>query len=261
MIKIFFKIFEDKFLPVFFPHIERLVQDKLESNQRCAAEIISALIRGSKHWEYEKVEKLWAMLIPILDTAIVNMCTETQTDWALCITMGIQSRDPNKCHWLLEFLLDDPLKDPTSFIACSRLHLLSTAISQQSWRNSEIGNRLIDYFRPHLSHPFQNIREKISSCLTIILCKDLLFPDGNVTDGPKTQQFFEEVMPKLNILYNNTLAKLNTSEQREWNNTCDNLDIVNVESEDEKESVIRLFKIGKSTSMRYRVDQKLLYMF
>lgn len=217
------------------------MQDKLESNQRCAAEIISAIIRGSKHWEYEKVEKLWAVLIPILETAVVNMCSETQTDWALCITMGIESRDPNKCHWLLEFLLNDPLKDPTSFVACIRLHLLCIAINQQSWRNSEICNRLLDYFRPHLSHPFQNIREKISSCLTIMLCKDICFPEGNRTDGPKTEEFFKEVLPKLNKLYNSTLAKLNCNENSELNRTCD---ILNLKNEEERESVIRLFKIG-----------------
>ncbi|XP_018576290.1 proteasome activator complex subunit 4 [Anoplophora glabripennis] len=234
-----FKIFEDELLPIFLPYIEKLVQDKLESNQRCAAEIISALIRGSKHWEYKKVEKLWAVLIPILETAIVNMCSETQTDWALCITMGIESRDPNKCHWLLEFLLNDPLKDPTSFIACSRLHLLCIAINQQSWRNSEICNRLLDYFKPHLSHPFQNIREKISSCLTIMLSKDIHFPEGNETDGPRTQEFLKEVLPKLNKLYNSSLAKL-SNENGELNKTCD---IISLDCEEEKESVIRLFKI------------------
>ncbi|KAJ8924060.1 hypothetical protein NQ315_006837 [Exocentrus adspersus] len=238
-----FKIFEDKLLPIFIPHVEKLVQDKLESNQRCAAEIISAIIRGSKHWEFEKVEKLWSVLIPILETAIVNMCAETQTDWALCITMGMESRDPNKCHWLLEFLLDDPLKDATSFIACSRLHLLGIAINQQSWRNSEICNRLLDYLRPHLSHPFQNIREKISSCLTLMLCKDISFPGGNQTDGPRTHNLFEEILPKLSKLYNTTLAKLGCNEGSSSDKTCDNLGVTNFECEEEKESAIRLFKI------------------
>ncbi|KAJ8979647.1 hypothetical protein NQ317_001354 [Molorchus minor] len=238
-----FKIFEDKLLPIFTPHLKRLVQEKQESNQRCAAEIISAIIRGSKHWEYDKVENLWKILIPILETAISNICNETQTDWALCITMGIESRDPNRCHWLLEFLLDDPLKDPTSFVACSRLHLLSIAISQQSWRNSEIYNRLIEYLRPHLSHPFQNIREKISSCLTIIFCKDIIFPDGNKTDGPRIEQFFEEILPKFNILYNTNLAKSISGEHNNFNGISDNSNMVVFESEEEKEAVIRLFKI------------------
>lgn len=89
----------------FVPHLEKLVEDKLESSQRCAAEIISGIIRGSKHWEYEKIEKLWATLIPLLEKAITNISTETQTDWALCVTMGLESRDPNRHHWLLEYFL------------------------------------------------------------------------------------------------------------------------------------------------------------
>ncbi|KAG5831362.1 hypothetical protein ANANG_G00302950 [Anguilla anguilla] len=47
-----FRNFDDAFLPVLRPHMERLVGDSHESTQRCIAEIIAGLIRGSKHWSY-----------------------------------------------------------------------------------------------------------------------------------------------------------------------------------------------------------------
>ena len=54
-----FRNFDDAFLPLFRPHLERLVADTKhdthECSHRCAAEIISGVIRGSKHWTYEKV--------------------------------------------------------------------------------------------------------------------------------------------------------------------------------------------------------------
>lgn len=50
-----FRNFDDSFLPLLKPHMERLVADSHESTQRCVAEIISGLIRGSKHWSYSKV--------------------------------------------------------------------------------------------------------------------------------------------------------------------------------------------------------------
>ena len=54
-----FRNFGDCLLPLLKPHLERMISDtsfdKHESNNRCAMEIISGLVRGSKHWNYEQV--------------------------------------------------------------------------------------------------------------------------------------------------------------------------------------------------------------
>ncbi len=54
-----FRNFDDAFLPLLKPHVERLVSDTKhdthECSQRCAAEIIAGLVRGAKHWSFEKV--------------------------------------------------------------------------------------------------------------------------------------------------------------------------------------------------------------
>ena len=54
-----FRNFDDSFMQLLRPHIERLVSDTRhdthETSQRCAAEMISGIIRGSKHWTFEKV--------------------------------------------------------------------------------------------------------------------------------------------------------------------------------------------------------------
>lgn len=245
-----FKTFEDEMLPPFLKHIEKLVQEKEESNQRCATEIISAIISGSKHWSYEKVEKLKNNLLPILDKAISNIHSDTLNDWAVCITMSLESRDSNRYSWLLEFLMDDPLKEQTSFIASNRLHLLYLAINQQSWRNAELIQRLLNYFQNHLSHPFQNIREKISCCLVLIFSKDLIFPNGTTNRGPNTIDFFNQYQPKLDVLYNDALSKLTilNDSQIDIEKTCDNLKKINIGTDEEKEVILRLYKTGKNSS-------------
>lgn len=57
-----FRNFGDVFLEKFKPGLERLVTDrsheKHESSQRCAMEVLAGIIRGSKHWPYEKVSSL-----------------------------------------------------------------------------------------------------------------------------------------------------------------------------------------------------------
>jgi proteasome activator subunit 4 len=243
LFKNLFKIFEDKLLDQIIPHIEKLVADKNESSQRCAAEIISGLIRGSKHWSYDKVTKLWSLLIPILRTAILNMCSETMTDWGLSMAMALDSRDPSRHHWVLEFLSNDPLSDQTSFVACGRLHMLHAALNQQTWRNHELTIRLFDYFKQHLSHPFQNIRDKISSCLTMIFSKDLVFPSDDGTNPHSIKAFFKEIMPTFDNLYSYSLSKVDVKDNQDVTNVSKDLQGLSLENEETRENAMRLFKL------------------
>lgn len=239
--------------------MEKLVNDKEESHQRCAAEIISGIIRGAKHWEYDKTVRLWSKLVPLIETAIVNLYSETKTDWAICFSMALESRDSTRCHWLVEYLMDDPLKDPTSFTACERLRLLTTAVGQQSWRNTELCHRIINYIRPHLAHRFQNIREKISSCLAVVLREDTILQLGNTKESTKTLDFFKEVFPKLNVLYTNALVKFeNTNKNNGDDNKmdCDSTSISDEVENEENQSAIRLFKVGE-----YQDVQSTLFYF
>ncbi|CAG2057001.1 unnamed protein product [Timema podura] len=116
MFKGLFRNFGDYHISYFLPHLERLVLDKHESSQRCAAEILAGIIRGAKHWPFEMVVKMWDKLCPILKTAMANMTEETIADWGICFATASECRDPNRHHWLLELLIEDPLRDEASFI-------------------------------------------------------------------------------------------------------------------------------------------------
>lgn len=236
MFKTLFKLFEDKLFDDFLPHLQRLVADKEEHSQRCAAEMISGIIRGSKHWSFEQCRRMWETLLPLFRTALNNMSDETLPDWTLCVSMSLESRDPNRYHWFLEFLMDDPLSEQTSFLTCGRLLLIQMGLNHQTWRIAELNHRLLNYLKTHLSHSFQNVREKISSCLMVIFSKDLAFPGGEQKYLPRVGEFFEEVMPRLDELYEGCLRKLQT-------NGNDDGHIGSLESDAEKES-IRLFKTG-----------------
>jgi len=60
-----------------------------ESSQRCAVEIIAAVIRGCKHWSYEKVENLWDFLLPLLRKALLAVNVETLDDWGTCMATAV----------------------------------------------------------------------------------------------------------------------------------------------------------------------------
>lgn len=219
------------------PHIEILASDKQESHQRCAAEVLCGIIRGSKHWTYEKTEKLWHNIIPILQSAIQNILHETILDWTKCFCHALQARDSRRFHWLVEFLMDDPLSDPTSLIASTKLHLIIEVLFRQPWRNSELYNRLMDYLRKHMTQSFQLIRVTISKAFKFMFLSDYLPPGGMQDKSPKMAKFLQECMPYLDWLYNDTLMKIDN------NQSCDESQLI-IKDVD-REHALNMFKVGE----------------
>lgn len=196
-----FRNFHDAFLPLLLPHMERLVADSHESKQRCVAEIISGLIRGCKHWSYSKVEKLWAMLCPLLRTALSNITIETYADWGTCIATACESRDPRKLHWLFEMLMESPVNgEGGSFVDACRLYVLQGGLAQQEWRVPELLHRLLQYLEPKLTQVYKNVRERIGSVLTYIFMIDVNLPFTEPTMSPRICDFTERVLLRLKPL-------------------------------------------------------------
>ncbi|ELK14706.1 Proteasome activator complex subunit 4, partial [Pteropus alecto] len=196
-----FRNFDDAFLPVLKPHLERLVADSHESTQRCVAEIIAGLIRGSKHWTFEKIEKLWELLCPLLRTALSNITVETYNDWGTCIATSCESRDPRKLHWLFELLLESPLSgEGGSFVDACRLYVLQGGLAQQEWRVPELLHRLLKYLEPKLTQVYKNVRERIGSVLTYIFMIDVSLPNTAPTASPRVPEFTARILEKLKPL-------------------------------------------------------------
>jgi proteasome activator subunit 4 len=210
MFKGLFRNHGDTYLKYFLPHLEHLVTDKHESSQRCAAEIIAGIIRGSKHWPFHKVCALWQSLVPIIRRALLNMTVETVADWGVCFATASENRDPNRQHWLLELLMEDPLRDEASFIECGRLYTLQGALNQE-WRVSELLHRLLNYLKPFLTHPFQNVRERLGSVMTNIFELDIQLHNGSRTPSPHIAAFIAELIPKLTVLYQTVPNTLESS--------------------------------------------------
>ncbi|XP_062464948.1 proteasome activator complex subunit 4 isoform X1 [Pezoporus occidentalis] len=196
-----FRNFDDAFLPVLQPHLEELVADSHESTQRCVAEIIAGLIRGSKHWTFEKVEKLWKLLCPLLRTALSNITVETYNDWGTCIATSCESRDPRKLHWLFELLLESPLSgEGGSFVDACRLYVLQGGLAQQEWRVPELLHRLLKYLEPKLTQVYKNVRERIGSVLTYIFMIDVSLPNTAATKSPRVHEFTTRILENLKPL-------------------------------------------------------------
>jgi proteasome activator subunit 4 len=212
MFKGLFRNYGDEFLPLLKPHLDRLCDQDQESAHRCAAEIIAALIRGTKHWPYDMANSLWEWLQPLLRKIIGKITVESIGDWGTCFATASESRDPNKMHWLLEVLMEEPIQSKGAFTDCSRLYALQGALAQQEWRIPPIMHDLLKVLKPFLTHSLLNVRERMGSMLTNIFVSDVDFTDfhpgslrqksaaGGNQRNPKVAEFILEVLPSLEIL-------------------------------------------------------------
>lgn len=137
-------MFGDVLLEPFLEHLVRLINDKdSESSHRCAAELMAGIMRGMKHWPYDLTEQLYTKLKPIIQSALNNITVDTDVFWGTCFATAAENFDPRRQHWLHEALLDEPLRETTSFIDCSRIYCLQGPFNQHVWRMNSVSHRLL----------------------------------------------------------------------------------------------------------------------
>lgn len=192
-------------LDLLVPKITEFVAGVQESAHRCAAEIIAGYIRGSKHWNFQHFSQLRSHLEPILKQVFNNITNETLPDWGTCSATIFENRDARRLTWILNIYLDDPLKSGAeSFLQASRLYILHGAVQQQEWRSLHVLQQLLTYLADnHLTHSYQNVRERIGSILCNIFMFDVAIPALPKTFelAPKRSSFIDKIIPRLEILY------------------------------------------------------------
>ncbi|PBC33887.1 Proteasome activator complex subunit [Apis cerana cerana] len=238
------------FLKKLLPHLHELVKDKQESSQRCAAEIVAGIIKGSKHWPFNMVCEMWDSLLPIIKLVLINMTPETLADWVLCFSTAQQHRDPNRQHWLLECLMEEICvsESESSFIESGRLFILQTALAKQPWRVLELLQRLLKRIEDRLlANPFENMRERLSSILVTVFTNLKTSNISNNKSVSQIQDFINKIVPKLQPLIDENAMKFNKEIQQK--NLSSQISIVELNdlkkieiNEEERERAIRLLK-------------------
>ncbi|XP_077536244.1 proteasome activator complex subunit 4-like [Haemaphysalis longicornis] len=203
MFKGLFRNFGASVLPLFQDLALPKLNSSQESEQRCALEVLAGLLRGSKHWGFEKMQELRAVVEPALLLGLAAIQPETLGDWGTCMATASYGRDPNKYHWLLELLVEEPVNtEEGSFQQASRLHVQASALVQQEWRICELLEKELERLKPRLTHAYQDVREKMGCLLHRIFKYDvqLAMFEPCVSLVPRRSRFVEYVMPLLTPL-------------------------------------------------------------
>lgn len=111
LIKGLVSMFGEAFSDVLCSHIQRLIDIKdAESNHRCAAELMAGLMRGLKHWPFDKTERIYGNLKPLIRSALNNITVETDVFWGTCFATAAENFDPKRQYWLHEVRINETPK-------------------------------------------------------------------------------------------------------------------------------------------------------
>lgn len=110
LIKGLVSMFGEAFTDTLCENIQRLIDIKdAESNHRCAAELMTGLMRGLKHWPFDKTERIYEKLKPLIRSALSNITVETDIFWGTCFATAAENIDPKRQYWLHEVRNDEQL--------------------------------------------------------------------------------------------------------------------------------------------------------
>ncbi|CAF4543477.1 unnamed protein product, partial [Rotaria sp. Silwood2] len=188
----------DNFIERLYILIHEKTKEKQEGSHRVAAEIVAAMIRGSKYWTIEMLDDLWKKLTPFLNEVCLNLGPETLSYWGSCFKLGLEDEDPRRMYRPIEYLrsLTNTHASGNTFLETSRWYLLQT-ITNFEWRVPSIWCFINEQARELLDHPYKAIRERIAIILSLSLTFDVTLPNGQATRHPKANPFIDMIRERL----------------------------------------------------------------
>lgn len=262
-------------IPIFAPYVEKFTSSSSEeSQQRCAAEMVFGMIKGSRFWSLEPCLNLWtSVLVPCFQRVLSNMTMETLQDWEICLSGATNKHDSNRLRWLFNCLLDHcQLSSNASssgggiegaFSQASCLKLLNKSIVQ-NWKLKSIFLQTFGFLQGQTSHPYNKVRHQISAILATVLSLDIGYDQdkSNMGNGyPQICELIENSLPKLSLNFHNPVLENGNNHGME----IDENSIMDVEDKESNHALetVALFVTqyiqSTSTSIRAEVYQLLPY--
>ncbi|EIW86450.1 hypothetical protein CONPUDRAFT_78796 [Coniophora puteana RWD-64-598 SS2] len=110
--------------------VEPLLSDTDKFKQRAAAEILSGLIRGAKHWPRAPLDSLWSWIMSRFDRTFSQVRPDTAQFWEQFLAICLQNRDPRRnqplVNWILALHID--FQGDSAFTMTKTLSVLSVLI-------------------------------------------------------------------------------------------------------------------------------------
>lgn len=155
--------------------IEPLLEDAFDRHkQRAASELLSGLLRGSKHWPKYALDDMWSWLTPKLPHILGNVRPDSAATWEVFVETVLYHRDPRRMLPLINWILKQGnLFENASSSAWSQafsISIMRTAIKTINWRFSKWSSEISPmYWNINaLNHDYAEVRANIAKTLQIL---------------------------------------------------------------------------------------------
>jgi len=123
LLKTIFQIFGIELWSSLLPTLEELLADPEDRHkQRAAAEIISGVIRGTKHWPLKQQQVVWSWFGNCLRKIYDSITPAMLSSWVMCVETILWRRDPRRNQPLVDFILNLETDSNTSAFLTSKPH-------------------------------------------------------------------------------------------------------------------------------------------
>ncbi|KAF9979719.1 hypothetical protein BGZ75_009303 [Mortierella antarctica] len=160
--KSMFGLWEERLLAVVEPVVTKLCSRVDDKNaQRTAAELIGGMIRGSKHWKKEGLDRMWAWLSPLLKKTFQQCTPDSLVYWERFVKYACFYRDPRRVLPLITLIFGTSLdKESTAAFSESKVMFFTRGVLISfSWRVSLLTPALRFECLQHIAHPYKQVRE------------------------------------------------------------------------------------------------------
>ncbi|KAH7883839.1 hypothetical protein F5I97DRAFT_1969128 [Phlebopus sp. FC_14] len=164
------KLFEGDHLDDVLEVVEPLLANPDKYQQTAAAEILTGLLRGCKHWPKRSLDALWSWLAPRLDLILHQARPETIVLWTSFIQTTLEDRDPRRSQPLIDWILSLQLdfQGDSAFAVTKSLHVIVVLMNTMGVRFTPIAEKYVSLFFDNADSNYAEIRNTMAGALYII---------------------------------------------------------------------------------------------
>ncbi|KIK95621.1 hypothetical protein PAXRUDRAFT_826811 [Paxillus rubicundulus Ve08.2h10] len=169
-IKTIAKMFDGANLKDLLDVIEPLVTITDKFQQAAAAEILTGLLRGSKHWPKRTLDALWSWVVPRLDHIFSQARPDTVVYWASFLQMVLGDRDPRRNQPLLDWILSLQLdfQGDSAFAVSKSLNAVVVLMDTIGVRFNPMSERYVSLLFENAHSNYAEIRNMIANALYLV---------------------------------------------------------------------------------------------
>ncbi|KAG1757297.1 hypothetical protein EDB19DRAFT_1924203 [Suillus lakei] len=164
------KLFNGEHLHLILAVVEPLMTDADKFKQAAAAEILTGLFRGSKHWPKQTREELWSWLTPRFDVILTQAKPDTVSYWTSFLEHTLLNLDPRRfqplVNWILSLHLD--FQGDSAFSMTKALNVIVVFIDSVGVRFNHVSERYASILFDNADSNYAEIRTSIANALCLI---------------------------------------------------------------------------------------------